>query len=137
MNIHRIYYPTLALGPGRRIGIWTRGCDGKCAGCMSSDLWERKPECEMDLADVRRAVLSIASRAPVDGATISGGEPLDQGDELFEFLDFLGDVTSDVLLYTGCSASELRERGCLERLRNLCSAVVCGPYVEEKTTARR
>lgn len=130
MNIHRIYYPVLALGPGRRIGIWTRGCSRRCAGCMSPELWERDAACEISQPALQAALAHVLAARPVDGVTISGGEPLEQEDELMTLLAFLRDrQVEDILLYTGLTAGQLGPRAA--RLRQY-ATTVCGPYIKEE-----
>lgn len=76
------------------------------------------------------AVEHIAALRRVDGVTISGGEPVDQTEELLHLLGFLTGITDDVLLYTGYTGEELRRRGLLEDLLERTAVLVCGPYDE-------
>lgn len=128
MNIHRIYYPVLTLGPGSRIGIWTRGCRKKCPGCMSPELRSADPGREIPLATLKKALADVFCARQVDGVTISGGEPVVQYAQLLELLFFLARYTEDILLYTGYTREELgtEKFGALSRLANL----VLGPYME-------
>ena len=69
----------------------------------------------------------------LDGITISGGEPLDQMDGLFEFLERLHvwrdglDVPFDILCYTGRSLQWVKRR-CPALLDHL-DAIIPDPYV--------
>lgn len=130
MNIHRIYYPVLTLGPGRRLGIWTRGCHRQCPGCMSPELWVPSPSCEIRMDVLRQMLDRILQNRPVDGVTISGGEPLEQEAELMDLLAFLRSRSvADVLLYTGLTRAELGGRA---DLLTQSATVVCGPYIIER-----
>src|SRR6185503_5851184 len=72
MRLSRLHYPLTELGPGRRAGVWFQGCTIRCPGCMSVDTWPRRPERAVPVAEV---LGWLAGLGPVDGVTISGGEP--------------------------------------------------------------
>ena len=126
MNIHRLYYPVQTLGPGRRLGIWMRGCSKRCRGCLSPEMWDAVASCEWPLPLLLGTVDRILVSRPVDGVTISGGEPLQQKTELYALLHHLqaGGV-EDILLYTGFTRTELGSE--LDQLLRY-ATVVLGPY---------
>lgn len=124
----KAHYPVTTLGPGRRAGIWTQGCTIGCPGCLSRDTWEADPNAALPVASVLGWLRSLD---PLDGVTISGGEPFQQPSALRELLlGIRGWAPSgvDVLIYSGYVASRLRRSfgGLLE----LCDAIVAGPYIE-------
>ncbi|MBD5558838.1 MAG: 4Fe-4S cluster-binding domain-containing protein [Clostridia bacterium] len=134
MNIHRIYYPVMALGPGERIGIWTRGCRRRCPGCMSPELWEKAPDKEIPMAELKKRLQEMLDECFVEGVTISGGEPLEQEAELMELLEFLrARGVRDILLYTGLTRKQLGARA---RKLTKYATVVCGPYIREEDDGR-
>lgn len=94
------------------------------------------PSREMPLNAVIGSIDRIAASRQVDGVTISGGEPLEQAQELFELLEYLSKVTDDVLLYTGYTREELQAAGYLDKLRLLTAVIVCGPYVAAQNDGR-
>ena len=90
------------LGYGRRVAIWTQGCDLACPGCVSRDTWPSGGDAWSadDLADL------IADPASgLDGLTISGGEPFAQPQGLAALLGAVRqrtDPTSfDILCFSG------------------------------------
>jgi anaerobic ribonucleoside-triphosphate reductase activating protein len=131
MNIllNRAHYPVTVLGPGRRIGLWTQGCGIGCGGCVARDTWAAPPASSLDVADV--VAWCDAVEGPVDGITVSGGEPFDQPAALDELLrrlaDWRGGRAIDFLCYSGRSLSALRSRF-PDVLRRL-DAVIPGPFV--------
>lgn len=134
MNIHRIFYPVLTLGPGRRLGIWTRGCRRQCPGCSSPELWQRDERREIPLPALLGALQRILADRPVDGVTISGGEPMEQRAELLVLLAALSDAgVEDILLYTGLTREEL---GADADLLRRCATVICGPYNMKENDGR-
>jgi len=139
IQLNKAHYPVTALGPGKRIGIWTQGCSIRCPGCVSLDTWkpDRSKAIEVDelLAWCRRA----SGGAP-EGITISGGEPFDQPRPLMQLLQGLARWRNsvpqpfDILCYSGYRLEKLRKdhAGHLERI----DALICDPYVEALATER-
>lgn len=136
MNIARILYPVEVLGPGKRVGIWVCGCDRKCPGCSNPELWNQKPEYEISVDNILELINDISSKFQIDGFTISGGEPINQKKSLLELLEGIQVISQDILLYTGYTLSELREKDdsninmILEKL----SVLIDGKYIEDKNT---
>lgn len=99
VNLSRIHFPVTTLGPGRRIGIWFQGCSIRCPGCISMDTWTHGRG-TTTIAEVVDAISPWLSTA--DGITVSGGEPFDQREALFELLARLRALTAaDILVFTG------------------------------------
>lgn len=109
MKVARILYPVRSLGPGNRLVIWTAGCKKKCRGCMSAELWN--PDCGTDFknSELTEIITKYASKHTVDGITISGGDPLEQPEELIGLVVGLKPVINDILVFTGFTLNELSE----------------------------
>lgn len=139
MNAARILYPVRTLGPGERIGLWLAGCRRACPGCINPDLWQQRPEYEYTPEELARIMLGIAREHPVDGFTISGGEPMDQAEELCRLLTLLAPVSTDVLIYTGYTLEELQQGSCEARREVLrhTAVLIDGPYIRERNTGCR
>ncbi|MBF0320092.1 MAG: radical SAM protein [Nitrospirae bacterium] len=94
-----LHYPVYALGLGRRIGVWFQGCSIRCDGCIARDEWEVT---DTGQTTVEEVLGRIAGFSPVDGATISGGEPFDQPEALYALvLGMRGIGIDDILCYSG------------------------------------
>lgn len=107
MLLSRLHHPVTNLGYGVRAGIWFQGCTVYCRGCISRDTWAFDDATRCDLDAVMAWLEDIEE--PIDGITISGGEPTDQPEALRALLDRLagrGDGV-DVLLYSGRSTDHL------------------------------
>ncbi|MDH2425659.1 4Fe-4S single cluster domain-containing protein [Sphaerisporangium sp. TRM90804] len=132
--LNRCHYPVTALGPGVRAGIWVQGCTIACPGCVAVDTWAATPEAAVGVDAVMGWLSTLDG--PVDGVTISGGEPFQQpqavGALIREIRDWAGPGRLDVLVYSGYSLSRLRSRTHLSALVDLCDAVVTGPYVRAR-----
>lgn len=135
MKIARILYPVLTLGPGRRLGIWVQGCERYCPGCANPELWDPEGVGEVgtDLLEAVAERLEKQGAPPIEGVTITGGEPFLQPDGLREMMDFLRTVTSDILLYTGFLRGELKAYE--EDILKYASVVIDGAYIQEQNYA--
>ncbi len=133
MNIARILYPVQVLGPGNRIGIWMSGCTRGCKGCSNPELWNQRPEYEITIEQVSSLIETVSGRHVVDGFTISGGEPMDQSEELAMLVRVIKNTSTDILLYSGYLIEELRAREdvCTNYILNNIAVLIDGPYIEE------
>lgn len=133
MNIARILYPVQVLGPGNRIGIWVCGCTRRCKGCSNPELWERRPEYEISPGNVFELIQKIAVSHPVDGFTITGGEPMDQAGDLSALIKRILPISNDILVYTGYRIAELCCKNSVEidYLINHVAVLIDGEYIEE------
>ncbi|GAA1782485.1 4Fe-4S cluster-binding domain-containing protein [Actinomadura chokoriensis] len=133
----KAHYPVTTLGPGTRAGIWTQGCTLHCPGCLSRDTWDADPRRAVPVATVLGWLASLPG--PVDGVTISGGEPFEQPAALAALLrgvrawrDEPGRETIelDILVYSGYAYSRLSRSGETREILDMCDAVITGPYVD-------
>ena len=127
MYIARILYPVEVLGPGNRIGIWFCGCPRRCKGCSNPELWEFQERYKVDFSVVKKLIQQICEQNPVDGFTLTGGDPLYQYEDFRLLVDFLSEINEDILVYTGCKMEELQDKN-LERI----AVLIDGEYIEER-----
>lgn len=119
--------PLLALGPGRRHGLWMQGCSAACPGCMAPSLADPAGGVERDAGELAVEIAAICREKECPGVTISGGEPFEQAEELEIFLKTLaGFGIADILLYTGRDCSLLL--GKYPWIASYCACVVDGPF---------
>ena len=111
MYIARILYPVEVLGPGKRIGIWFCGCPRRCKGCSNPELWEFQERYKVEFSVIKNLMLQISSQHRVDGFTLTGGDPLYQFEAFRQIVDFVSDISNDILVYT----IEERNNGCILR----------------------
>ncbi len=133
MHIARILYPVKVLGPGHRVGIWMAGCRHCCKGCSNPELWEFAPEYRTSMATVMRMIGTIHRQHPIEGFTVTGGEPFEQAEELAALIDKLVVISEDVLIYSGYTLPELRERedNFIDDILRQTAVLIDGRYQEE------
>ena len=130
MYVARILYPVRVLGPGNRIGIWFSGCPHRCPGCSNPELWEPDPRHRTTPDTLLALIAGIRQTRPVDGFTLTGGDPFAQPEALARLLPELEKISEDILIYTGFDYETLRDR--YPELLARAGVVIDGPYVEAR-----
>lgn len=124
VDVSRLHFPVTTLGPGRRAGLWFQGCSIRCPGCISVDTWQNGVGSVT--TDMVIQQLSLVS-GDAEGLTVSGGEPLDQGDALAEILAaWRGMSSRSVLVFTGRKWGEAQ--AWIELHPHLIDAIVTEPF---------
>ena len=131
VSLARIYYPVKVLGPGNRVGIWLNGCKKNCPGCITPEMQYYDPSKEVTIDEIIQMVLSI--KKPIDGFTISGGEPFYSPEALNILVSTLSTICDDILIFTGYTLTELKKQKnkYINAVLKKCSAIVDGPFVRE------
>lgn len=138
LRLNRTHYPVTVLGPGIRAGIWVQGCTIGCSGCVARDTWDADGGTAVDVGAVLDWLAGLPG--PVDGVTVSGGEPFQQPAALAELLDGIAawrrgrTEEVDVLVYSGYPWPRLSRTPRLAALLSRCDAVITGPYVARRNS---
>lgn len=134
MEIDRILYPIHSLGPGNRLVIWTVGCSKHCRNCSNEELWARDDSRDIPPNELSELIIRSLGGEKIDGITFTGGDPLEQADDLLIVAEKLHTLCSDILVYTGYTIEELEALFPLEklsRLKELVSVLIEGRYIDE------
>ena len=126
MYVARVLYPVEVLGPGKRVGIWFCGCPRRCKGCSNPELWEFQDRYYTSPQLVCDLIKQIAKDHPIDGFTITGGDPMYQESDLKELLSLLKIISDDIIVYTGYKRCEISS----DILADI-SVLIDGEYIEE------
>lgn len=138
LQVADLVYPVTALGHGTRVGIWLQGCTIGCQGCMSQDTWDPEGGRPMSVSDVIDMLTRI--EGPVDGVTISGGEPFQQPEALMQLMlgihEWRGSASSpiDLLCFSGYTERHLRRT--YPQLIGMFDLIVAGPYRSQTPSVR-
>ena len=127
MYVARVLYPIEVLGPGKRVGIWFCGCPRRCKGCSNPELWEFQDRYYTSPQLVFDLILRIAKDHPIDGFTITGGDPMYQADDLQQLIVLLRAISVDILVYTGYSLNEISA----DQLNGI-AVLIDGEYIESR-----
>ena len=131
MFIDQVLYPVEALGPGKRIGIWVVGCHRGCLGCSNPELWSTENRESVSVANLVQVISAICEENQVDGFTISGGEPMNQPEELLELVEKLSSFSQDILVFSGYTYEELLDSEDKAQVLDYIAVLVDGPYIQE------
>ena len=138
MNVARSLYPVKVLGPGNRIGIWLCGCHRACHGCSNPELWNARPEYEISVDGLMQLIYSVQKSYTIDGFTITGGEPMNQAEDLSVLVDHLAELSDDILVYSGYRMDELIHRdSATQHILETVAVLIDGEYIEEKNNGSR
>jgi anaerobic ribonucleoside-triphosphate reductase activating protein len=125
MNI-RGYCLSKVNGPGNRFVLWTQGCSKGCSECFNPETWSREIYKEFSPIEL----FELIKNFEVDGITISGGDPLEQEDELLELLMLLSTIRlrKGVILFSGFTRAEISSNIIREKCLSYIDVLIDGRY---------
>jgi anaerobic ribonucleoside-triphosphate reductase activating protein len=97
-----------ANGPGLRAVVWFQECSLNCKNCFNEST-HRFEGHHIPPSEVAQAVFQATAAEPIEGVTFSGGEPMQQADDLLELIEELRKRDSRLSfgLFTGYTEREL------------------------------
>ena len=125
MNI-RGYCLSKVNGPGNRFVLWTQGCSKGCSECFNPETWSTNIYKELSPTQI----FELIKNFEVDGVTISGGDPLEQEDELLELLMLLSTMRlrKGVILFSGFTRAEISSNFIREQCLKYMDVLIDGRY---------
>ena len=125
MNI-RGYCLSKVNGPGNRFVLWTQGCSKGCSECFNPETWSTVTYKEYSPIEL----FHIIQNFEVDGITISGGDPLEQEDELLELLMLLSSMRlrKGIILFSGFTRAEISSSPIREACLKYIDVLIDGRY---------
>lgn len=125
----------IANAKGINTSIFFCGCTHHCKGCFNETIWDFN--CGKPFNDEAKTLLfSYLEDKEVNGLSILGGEPLQQGKELYNLIKDVKKTfpNKSIWLWTGYYLSELNEQQ--KEIINLCDYVIDGRFDSTKTDGR-
>jgi anaerobic ribonucleoside-triphosphate reductase activating protein len=125
MNI-RGYCLSKVNGPGLRFVLWTQGCSKGCLECFNPETWSNAIYKELSPIQI----FELIKNFEVDGITISGGDPLEQEEELLELLMLLSSIRfkKGVILFSGFTRAEISREPIREECLRYIDVLIDGRY---------
>ena len=129
MNIHG-YSISRVNGPGKRFTLWTQGCFKKCKNCFNPETWSYK---ENKILSPYQIFELINNFEDLDGVTITGGDPLEQEDDLLALLFLLSgkNFKKGIIVFTGYQKEQLEQHPIRKKCLEYIDVLIDGVYVEE------
>lgn len=129
LNIHAVLKSSLVNGPGKRLVVFFQGCDRGCQGCFNPDTHSKEARALYTPEALLETYL-IDQADPVEGITVSGGEPFLQSAGLGRLLFLARNRGLSTLVYTGYLIEELRAGVDRARVLEYIDVLIDGPFVE-------
>ena len=129
MNVHA-YCVSKVNGPGERFTLWTQGCSKGCKNCFNPETWSFSIN---KIIPVER-IFNIIKDLDVSGVTITGGDPFEQPEELFNLLLLLEglNLSKGVIVFTGYTIDEINKDFLLRKSLSYIDVLIDGRFFEEK-----
>lgn len=124
MRIAGIVRDSIVNGEGIRDVVFFQGCGKRCKGCHNPETWDYMGGCHRFIGDIVNE-LSDSS----NDVTISGGEPIDQFDDLLELCEQLHKSGKHIWVYTGNVVDPTKR--IYRALAQYVDVIVDGRFVEE------
>ena len=129
MNIHA-YKISRVNGPGNRFTLWTQGCFKGCSDCFNPETWSNRENIILTPLEIFEHIKEL----DIDGVTITGGDPLEQEEELLILLKLLDtlSLSKGVILFSGFTYDEIRENRVREECCSYIDVLIDGRYEKDK-----
>ena len=129
LKLHSHLNLSFSNGPGARMVIWVQGCSLGCPGCFNPETHDFEKGELVSVPDLVDKALNLSTK--IEGITISGGEPFQQPDALFELLKQVKERTElSVLVFSGFTLREIEEQPALKRSLPCIDILIAGRYAE-------
>lgn len=106
-KIAGIHSTSLVDGFGVNFTIFLQGCKHHCDGCHNPSTWDFDGGTEITVEEIEGKILSYVP--PVTGVTFSGGDPVEQHEEVEALARWCKENGLQTTLYTGYTMDELVE----------------------------
>ena len=124
MRIAGIVRDSIVNGEGIRDVVFFQGCGKRCKGCHNPDTWDYNGGCHRFLGDIVNELAESSNYV-----TISGGEPLDQIEDLIELCKRIKAQGKNIWVYTGNVVDPTKRTYIV--LSQYVDVIVDGRFVEE------
>ena len=129
MNI-RGYCLSKVNGPGLRFVLWTQGCSKGCKNCFNPETWSFEKYKSLTPLEI----FELIKNSNVSGVTITGGDPLEQPEELLELLVLLEglNLSNGIILFTGYTIDEINKDFLLRKSLNYIDVLIDGRFEKDQ-----
>ena len=85
--------------------IWTQGCSKACKNCFNPETWSNKKHLQLS----PEQIFNYIKENMPDGVTLTGGDPLEQPQELLVLLRLIDtlNLPKGIIVFTGYTIDEL------------------------------
>lgn len=131
MNYSSIRKFDVTNGVGIRTTLFVSGCTHKCKGCFNEEQQDFNYG-EPFTKEIEDKFIEYANNPLIKGISILGGEPLQQGDDMYNLLKRLKEeVKKPIWLWTGYKYEYVKKSE-MSKCLNYIDVLIDGKYEEEK-----
>ena len=117
-------------GTGFRDVLFVSGCPHRCEGCHNMQTWDYHAGVRVPLGEVYDKL----TESSITNITISGGEPFEQVEPLYELVSAIKENTNKtVWIYSGYTYENILYDKDKLRLLELCDVLVDGKFEKDNT----
>ena len=130
ISVLKVVGNTAADGPGLRTSVYLAGCSHHCPGCHNPQSWDINNGTMVEIDDLVEEIESYGNKK----VTITGGDPLYQGELTYHLVKRLKELNYNIWLYTGYVVTKIKsyyEDLPSNLILELVDAVVDGPFIQE------
>jgi len=132
--IHQFLPNSRANGPGVRAVVWVQGCSLGCPGCYNPQTHSFDKGNWTPVEEIVNQILQLGKA--IEGITISGGEPFQQPEALYQFLGEIKAQTSlSTLVFSGYSLPEVQSRPLGKKIIAYIDVLIAGRFNQQKRVA--
>lgn len=133
LRIHHLLPSSLANGPGLRAVVWVQGCALGCPGCFNPESHDFSAGEVITTKEMAARIMAV--KEPIQGITISGGEPFHQHRALARLLaDVRAQKDLSVLVFSGYTLEEINRLQAQELLAQI-DVLIAGRYQAQQRIA--
>ncbi len=130
MLIHSIINSSSVNGPGNRMVIWSQGCSLNCNDCWNPETHSFTIKNDIPIDNI---FTNIENETDIDGITISGGEPFDQPNDLYELTKLVNAKTNlSQIIYSGYTLNEIQREDEMKKVLSNIDVLIDGRFVSTK-----
>lgn len=141
MQVAEIIDITEVEGPGIRSAVWFQGCSINCKACCNPDFIPKVGGFELSYDDLAGRFINLTKsdkKIKPQGITILGGEPLDQSEELYLFLEKIKKESDlSIMLFSGYTWLNILKNENKKKVVELCDLVIAGPFIQSLISNKR
>lgn len=136
LNIYKFLAVTEVEGPGKRACIWVQGCSIRCKNCALPQSWSKNKGKKISIEELAEKILNTKE---IEGVTLTGGEPFDQAEAMFELASILKKAELSIVTFTGYKLEDIMNsmNNSWQDFLSVIDILIDSPYIYEKTDFSR
>ncbi len=129
LNLHAIIPNSRSNGPGQRFAVWFQGCTLSCPDCFNPETHSARPNQQISVDGLMVEIMRHL--AQIEGISISGGEPFQQPEGLWELTRRIKQETElSVLIFSGYRIEEIYSIPYGPTILSFTDVLVAGRFVK-------